>query len=126
MQKKFERFNIPARKCVVMPRIVVTFVFLFSSAITQANSILIPMDQLQKNHLKAYGIAFYLLQKGIEVDWLLNYRGGSFKTEYTVTVATECTVRGVTFETISDIRANEILDEIAEPQANMNVIRLEK
>ena len=111
--------------CVMM-KTVVTFLLLFFSAFAQANSILIPMDQLQKNHLKAYGIAFYMLQKGIEVDWLLNYRGGSFKTDYSVVVATECTVRGVTFETISDVRTNEILGEIADPQANMNVIRLEK
>src|SRR5690348_5115163 len=105
--------------CVMM-KTIVTFLLLFSCGAAQANSILIPMDQLQKNHLKAYGIAFYMLQKGIEVDWLLNYRGGSFKTDYSVVVATECTVRGVTFETISDVRTNEILGEIADPQANMN------
>jgi hypothetical protein len=91
-----------------------------------ANSLLIPMDKVQKNHLKAYGIAYYMLQKGIEVDWLLNYRGGSFKTAYSPLLASECTVRGVTFEVISDAETNQILSEIAEPHANMNVVKLEK
>ena len=49
---------------------------------SRANSILIPMDETQNNHLKAYGITYFMLQQGIEVDWLLNYRGGSFLAPY--------------------------------------------
>jgi hypothetical protein len=109
-----------------MRRIAISFLIFLLPLYGVANSILIPMDKLQKNHLKAYGIAFYMLQKGIEVDWLLNYRGGSFKTEYSAVVASECTIRGVTFEVIGDVETNQILAEIAEPHANMNVIRLEK
>jgi hypothetical protein len=109
-----------------MKQFLISLLISFLSFSGYANSILIPMDRLQKNHLKAYGIAFYMLQKGIEVDWLLNYRGGSFKTTYSALVASECTVRGVSFEIISDVNANEILSEIAEPHANMNVVRLEK
>jgi hypothetical protein len=109
-----------------MRRIAISFLILLLPLCGIANSILIPMDKLQKNHLKAYGIAFYMLQKGIEVDWLLNYRGGSFKTEYSAVVASECTIRGITFEVIGDVETNQILAEIAEPHANMNVIRLEK
>jgi hypothetical protein len=109
-----------------MQRAVISFLLLLLCICSHANSIIIPMDKLQKNHLKAYGIAFYMLQKGIEVDWLLNYRGGSFKTEYSSIIASECTIRGISFETISDGEANEILNEIAEPHANMNVVRLEK
>jgi hypothetical protein len=109
-----------------MQRAVISLLLLLLSICSLANSIIIPMDKLQKNHLKAYGIAFYMLQKGIEVDWLLNYRGGSFKTEYSALIASECTIRGISFETISDAEANQILNEIAEPHANMNVVRLEK
>ena len=47
-----------------------------------ANSILIPMDEKQANHLKAYGIAYWILKSEMEVDWLLNYRGGSFMCQY--------------------------------------------
>ena len=52
--------------------------FLFCSLSSFASRILIPMDEGQKNHLKAYGLAFWILQKDIEVDWLLNYKAGSF------------------------------------------------
>ena len=91
----------------------------------RAGSILIPMDQHQQNHLKAYGLAFHALNKGEYIDWLLNYRGGSFLIPYSEAVANECVVRGVSFETITDIRTNAILQEIASPSINMNVVRLE-
>ena len=55
---------------------------------------MIPMDDVQKNHLKSYGIAFYALEKKIEVDWLLNYRGGSFAIALNEDLLKECKVRG--------------------------------
>jgi hypothetical protein len=61
---------------------LLAFSFLLSALPTRAVSILIPMDDVQKDHLKSYGIAFWALQNGGEVDWLLNYRGGSFMTKY--------------------------------------------
>jgi hypothetical protein len=91
-----------------------------------ANSILIPMDEVQKNHLKAYGITFGVLQRGGYAEWLLNYRGGSFLLPYDRDVHSECTVRGITFEVISDSDVNTILKEIESPAVNMNVVRLEK
>lgn len=90
-----------------------------------ANSILIPMDATQRNHLKAYGVAYFVLQQGAQVDWLLNYRGGSFLIEYSPSVQSECTVRGVSFELIPSAKTNSILQEISNPEANMNVVRLE-
>lgn len=89
------------------------------------NAILIPMDGSQKNHLKAYGAAYFVLKQGTYVDWLLNYRGGSFLVPYNSSVENECLVRGVTVEIISDVRVNSILQEISNPEANMNVVRLE-
>ena len=59
-----------------------------------SSHILIPMDDTQKNHLKAYGISYWVLQNDIEVDWLLNYRGGSFMTKYYADIEEECVVRG--------------------------------
>lgn len=103
----------------------VTLILILSFVSTKASSILIPMDGAQKNHLKAYGIAFFILQKDFHVDWLLNYRGGSFLVPYSNAVENECLVRGVSIELITDIKTNAILNEIANPEVNMNVVRLE-
>ncbi len=94
--------------------------------VSRANSILIPMDASQRNHLKAYGLAYYVLQHDITLDWLLNYRGGSFLVPFTKEVQQECLVRGVSHEIISDAATNKILAEISSPAVNMNAVRLEK
>jgi hypothetical protein len=100
-------------------------IFSFGVSAVFANSILIPMDGAQRNHLKAYGIAFQALQKGLDVDWLLNYRGGSFLVKYHPDIHSECSVRGVSFEVISAAETNRILAEIASPSVNMDVVRME-
>ncbi|MEI6883861.1 MAG: asparagine synthetase B [Bacteroidota bacterium] len=84
------------------------------------------MDEAQKNHLKAYGIAFWLLQKQVQVDWLLNYRGGSFLMQYNKATENECNIRGVTFQALADAQVDAILQEIADPQVNMDRIKLHK
>ena len=94
--------------------------------ISRSTSILIPMDQAQHNHLKAYGIAYFILQHETNLEWLLNYRGGSFLTAFSSEVQQECLIRGVTHEIISDAAANKILQDIASPAVNMNAVRLEK
>lgn len=94
--------------------------------LSQANAILIPMDDQQTNHLKAYGIAYKILKEDQDVDWLLNYRGGSFMTNHTTAVETECRVRGVSFETISDAKAASIRQQLSDPEMNMNVVTLQK
>jgi hypothetical protein len=103
-------------------------VLLLSSTLTpaRANSILIPMDNAQKNHLKAYGVAYYILKQGLEVDWLLNYRGGSFMIEWSQQIQSECVIRGVSFEIISEAAVSNALKEIASPSVNMNVVKLER
>jgi hypothetical protein len=83
------------------------------------------MDEVQQNHLKAYGLAFHTLQKDLAVDWLLNYRGGSFLIDYSEWVQSECAVMGITYEVVSSARVNTILTEINMPDANMNLVRLE-
>ena len=84
------------------------------------------MDEGQKNHLKAYGIAFYTLQNDIKVDWLLNYRGGSFLIKHYAEIENECSIRGVSYEIIADVQSTQILTSIASPEVNQDVVRLEK
>ncbi len=109
-----------------MKKIIYTVVLLLFSSTIFASHILIPMDKSQKNHLKAYGIAYWILQNNIEVNWLLNYRGGSFSLSYYKDIKDECTIRGVSFEVISDAEANIIFAKIASPEVNMDKVKLEK
>ena len=69
--------------------------------ITLAQKIIIPMDKIQNDHLKAYGIAYFSISKGHNVEWLLNYRGGSFLIDGFQSIKSECKIRGVTFEIIN-------------------------
>ena len=92
-----------------------------------ASYILIPMDvDSQKNHLKAYGITYWTLKKELKVKWLLNYKGGSFLLPDTEAIRRECQIRGVSFEVISNAKAEGILEEIASPSQNMEAVVLEK
>ncbi len=93
---------------------------------SKAASILIPMDENQQNHLKAYGITFWTLKNGQEADWLLNYRGGSFMMKYVKDIENECKIRGVSYEVIADAKVTAILNEITDPSANMDLVKLEK
>ena len=95
-----------------------------AAATVSADKLLIPMDLEQTDHLKAYGIAFWTLQRGLDVEWLLNYRGGAFLMDYTDAVARESRVRDVAFARISAARAAQIYAAMAEE--NMDRVRLEK
>jgi hypothetical protein len=107
-------------------RCMILFFFLSWYSLVQANSIFIPMDAKQTNHLKAYGIAYWILKSQTEVDWLLNYRGGSFMVKFHPAIQNELVVRGVSFEVISDAQANDIISEIASPAVNYDIMKLEK
>ena len=101
--------------------------FLVISFQIHASYILIPMDaESQKNHLKAYGITYWTLDKQQNVKWLLNYRGGSFLMPYIEAIEKECRIRGVSYELISDAEAEAILLEISSPSKNMDAVILEK
>lgn len=112
-------------KCALKKWFVLTL-FCCLMQIVSATRIFIPMDLSQKNHLKAYGIAYFAVSKSLDVSWLLNYRSGSFMCPYSDVVADECVVRGVTYEVISDLQATAILNEIAAVENNMDEIRLTK
>ncbi len=111
-----------------MVRLFVPLIILLAiSTYSMANRLLIPMDATQKNHLKAYGVAFWILKAyNTELDWLLNYRGGSFMVTYSQKFATEMTIRGVSFDVISEGQASQILGVIAAPDANMDAVKLQK
>ncbi|MBQ6652420.1 MAG: asparagine synthetase B [Prevotella sp.] len=92
----------------------------------RATYLLIPMDETQRNHLKAYGIAYFALEREVEVTWLLNYRGGAFMMKYADAIERQAKLRGVSVETIADGRSSAILSEIADPSVNMDAVRLQK
>ena len=101
--------------------------FLLVSFKTFASTILIPMDaDSQKNHLKAYGITYWVLARQQKVQWLLNYRGGSFLLVDGENIRKECQIRGVSFEILSDGKTQEILDAIGSPSQNQEAVILEK
>lgn len=80
----------------------------------------------QKEHLKAYGITYWVLEKHQKVKWLLNYRGGSFLMPDSAEIQKECQIRGVSFEVISDSKTEQILTDISSPSVNMDAVVLEK
>ena len=104
-----------------MFRIIIIIIFILS--LINGQKILIPMDQTQNDHLKAYGIAYYVLKRNINVEWLLNFQGGSFLIDNHPFIQAECKIRGVTFLEVEN-QMVEIYSTIE--QNNMDVVLLEK
>src|SRR5437762_3357458 len=109
-----------------MKKFFLLVIFSLSLQASFASMILIPMDLKQADHLKAYGIAYWVLTQGVKVDWMLNYRGGSFAIPYFSEAENECVVRNVTYEIVPDAQYNTILTEIADPEVNEDIVKLEK
>lgn len=105
---------------------LILFLIIFCSNIFAQSKLLIYMDLKQTDHLKAYGIAFNHIKEGNIVDWLLNYRGGSFLTDYTDNLALKCRVKGVAFDVISAQAASQLYAELQSEETNTDVVRLEK
>lgn len=100
--------------------------FLWTSGL-MASYIMLPMgEDNQKNHLKAYGISYWVLEQGVEVYWLLNYEGGSFVFLHTPGFELECKTRNVSYSVIPNAKFNGIRERIANPEVNQEVIKLEK
>ncbi len=121
---KKENLKLPNFFCnmKVLFFIIITFICVE----VKCNYIFILMDEQQKNHLKAYGLAYYALQKDVEVLWLLNYKAGSFCIPYSKMLHQECLIRDVSLEIISDSKKESILFEISNNEVNQDVIKLEK
>ena len=104
--------------------IIILILISFSA---KASFILLPMDETtQQNHLKAYGITYWCIDKKYKASWLLNYRGGSFLLADAPEIRKECQIRGVSFEILSDVETNQILEKISSPSQNMEAVVLEK
>ena len=107
-------------------RRMLSILLLCTSMVSAQQKLLIPMDLQQTDHLKAYGIAYWALTKGMLLDWLLNFKGGSFMLDYSDLAATECRIRGVAFASIGPSEAAQIYSEVQREDNNMDVVRLEK
>ncbi|MDG1913438.1 MAG: asparagine synthetase B [Crocinitomix sp.] len=111
-----------------MKKLIYICLFLLSWGIplqSNANAILVPMDETQKDHLKAYGAAYWVLENEIVMEWLLNYRGGSFLFPQNPYIEEQLVVKGISFKVIPDIKVKQIKSEIANPEVNMEVVQLE-
>ncbi|MCD8414532.1 asparagine synthetase B [Tenacibaculum dicentrarchi] len=101
--------------------------FLLISNSLWASFIYVPMShENQKNHLKSYGIVYYALENGLKSKWLLNYDGGAFLLENNNSLEKECKIRGVSYQVISDAKAQIILEKISSPSKNQEAVTLEK
>jgi hypothetical protein len=111
-----------------MKKIVLLLLFVIGWGVkSKAAYILLPMEyEVQKNHLKAYGITYWVINQNIEAYWLLNYRGGSFAFRHTSVFEKECKIRGVSYEVITDGAFAAIRESIANPEVNQEAIKLEK
>lgn len=110
-----------------MKKLLTLLIFLFISNSIWASFIYVPMSHdNQKNHLKAYGIVFFGLEAGLKSKWLLNYDGGAFLIENNKIIENECKIRGVSYQVISDAKAQLILQEISAPSSNQDAVTLEK
>ena len=78
----------------------------------RSTQLLIPMDEAQTDHLKAYGIAFWSLEQNITVEWLLNYRGGSFLVPHLKALEEELIFRNVRYQVLADGQVNQIKNQI--------------
>jgi len=109
-----------------MKRLAILFLILLTASAFAQSKLLIYMDLKQTDDLKAYGVAYYALQHGIQVDWLLNYRGGSFMVDFNDDIANQCRIRGVAFDDLSAAQASQIYATVQDVNNNMDVVRLEK
>lgn len=109
---------------------LILFVFLLSTYVNTSSvmgqDILIPMDVSQSDHLKAYGVTYWAIQQHAQVDWLLNYRGGSFLITSSSKLENELRIRGVSFELLSGAKTATIISAIEKEDSNESVVRLEK
>ena len=109
-----------------MRKFLILLFFVCGASYSNASSILIPMDDTQTEHLKAYGISYYLLEKEVVIEWLLNYRGGSFLVPHLMTIEEELILRGIKYEILADGQVNKIKRQIGSPEVNMEIVQLEK
>lgn len=110
-------------------KVLSKLIFLIFSVVSlrvNAAYLVIPMDETQKNHLKAYGVAYKALTMEYDVDWMLNYKGGAFSMRASEEMENLCRLRGVSYYMVSDEQYGGIVAEIAQPEVNQDVVKLQK
>ena len=107
-------------------RLILLSILFFCRFSGFSTQLLVPMDDAQSNHLKAYGIAYWTLENSVTIEWLLNYRGGSFLMPHLKNIEEELIIRGVRYEVLADGQVNQIRSQIADPEVNMEIVQLEK
>ncbi len=107
-------------------RFFIAFLVFINCHLAFSSSILVPMDEKQTNHLKAYGLSYWVLKNDVVMEWLLNYRGGSFLFPNLKSLEEELIIRGIRYELLSDGQVNAIRSEISNPETNMEIVQLEK
>ena len=118
--------NALIHRLAFLPLILLTLFADFGTKSANAQDILIPMDARQANHLKAYGVAYWVLKKNVPIDWLLNYRNGSFLMESFEELEQELAIRGVYFERLSGAQTAQVIAQVESESSNTAVVRLEK
>ena len=118
------RDHAPRHLTIRQAVVAVAAVFLVAASSANAQHLLIPMDDAQQNHLKAYGLTFNALKAANRAEWFINYRGGSFLLPDTPELRRKATLDGVTIEPLDNGRLQQIRGEIA--GGNMDAITLEK
>lgn len=106
--------------------LAVSILWICAGPSSLAQDILVPMDESQADHLKAYGVTFWALEKSVDVDWLLNYRGGSFLFVQQPEIESELRVRGVTYEILSGSQTAAVISSVESDANNTSMVRLEK
>ncbi len=119
-------FALDNQSFPAMLRLLLLSCFLLTALPASAQDVLIPMDGRQSDHLKAYGAVYWSLQQGETVDWLLNYRGGSFLMPSTPALEQQLRVRGVSYETLGGAQTARLIAQVEDPSRNMAVVRLEE
>lgn len=109
-----------------MKQILKLLLFMFIALNTRASGLLIPMDNTQTDHLRAYGLVYWTLKHDISGWWLLNYRGGSFLLPYSQEIESECLIRNVRYQTVSAAQQQAIMHDISQPDVNQDAIQLDK
>ncbi|MEP7196960.1 MAG: asparagine synthetase B [Saprospiraceae bacterium] len=124
----FIKANRPTNNCYLslLNSFVLTILLIASTTTLKASYLLLPMDGKQVNHLKAYGITYWVIAQNVDAYWLLNYRGGSFAIPNVKIIEKECLTRGVSYEVISDAEFERIKLEISNQEINQDVVKLEK
>jgi hypothetical protein len=109
-----------------MKKLTFTLIIFLSITSTRANYVFIPMDDGQTDHLKAYGVAYRVLELNDEIFWMLNYRGGAFMFKYRSTYEDLMLARNVSYELITDGQSTNLISQLSDPDVNQNPMKLEK